>query len=97
MAEEACKNRTVRRVLRKNMGPLGPRAYGYAAGKSCKLAPTMAFIFFGKVAKGPACLDLLGGLSMDIHPTSVGGLAGKESNDSPFLVAEGGGCSELVD
>jgi hypothetical protein len=91
--EQPFENRLVGGVLGENVGALRSRPYGYPACEGGELTTAVAFIFFGEVAKGPTCLDLLGSLSMDVRPSRVGGPASQDGDNSPLLVAEGRGCA----
>jgi len=91
--EQSFENRLIGGVLGENVGALRSRPYGYPACEGGELTTAVAFIFFGEVAKGPTCLDLLGGLSMDARPTGVSGPASQNGDNSPLLVAEGRGCT----
>ena len=96
MFKQLFENHLVGRVLGKNVGALRSRPYGYPACEGSELTTAVAFIFFGEVAKGSTCLDLLSGLLIDRCPTRVGRPASYDGDNSPLLVTEGHGCAEAL-
>ena len=92
--KQSFENCLIGGVLGKNVRALHSGPYGYPTCKGGELITAVVFIFFGEVAKGPTCLDLLSGLSMDTHPSRAGGPA-RMAIIHPFLSQRGIGVLRL--